>query len=71
MVSVRQTDRALNGGSLTAVAVGLHLTASQQPPAGRVAGADAVVGVEQKAKDLPTQVDSHRELPSSLSHDAT
>ena len=36
-----------------------------------VAGADAVAGVEQKAKDLLAQVDAHRDLSSSLSHDAT
>jgi hypothetical protein len=33
-----------------------------------VAGADAVAGVEQKAKDLLAQVDAHRELSSSLAH---
>jgi hypothetical protein len=37
----------------------------------RVARADAVAGVEQKANDLLAQVDAHRELSSSLSHDAT
>ena len=36
-----------------------------------VAGADAVAGVEQKAKDLQAQVNAHRELSSKLSHDAT
>ena len=34
-----------------------------------VASADAVQGVEQKAKDLLAQVDAHRELSSSLAHD--
>jgi hypothetical protein len=34
-----------------------------------VAGADAVAGVEQKAKDLLAQVDAHRGLSSSLAHD--
>ena len=34
-----------------------------------VAGADAVAGVEQKAKDLLAQVDAHRDLSISLSHD--
>ena len=35
------------------------------------AGADAVAGVEQKATDLLAQIDAHRSLSSSLSHDAT
>ncbi|MET0765138.1 MAG: SDR family NAD(P)-dependent oxidoreductase [Blastococcus sp.] len=39
------------------------------PPLRWVAGADAVQGVEQKAKDLLAQVEAHRELSSSLAHD--
>jgi hypothetical protein len=34
-----------------------------------VAGADAVAGVEQKAKVLLAQVDARRELSTSLAHD--
>jgi hypothetical protein len=34
------------------------------------AGADAVAGVEQKARDLLVQAGAHRELSSSLSRDA-
>jgi NAD(P)-dependent dehydrogenase (short-subunit alcohol dehydrogenase family) len=34
-----------------------------------IAGADAVAGVEQKARDLLAQADAHRELSSSLDHD--
>jgi NAD(P)-dependent dehydrogenase (short-subunit alcohol dehydrogenase family) len=49
----------------------ISLATSQRPPARWVAGADAVAGVEQKAKDLQAQVNAHRELSSSLSHDAT
>ena len=53
---------------LAAALVGL--ASSEQPPARWVAGADAVAGVEQKARDLLAQVDAHRELSSGLDHDA-
>ncbi len=49
----------------------IGLATSDEPPVRWVAGADAVAGVEQKAKDLLAQVDAHRELSCSLSHDAT
>jgi hypothetical protein len=39
------------------------------PPVRWVAGADAVAGVEGKARELLAQVDAHRELSSSLAHD--
>ena len=48
----------------------VQLTTQEEPPVRWVAGADAVAGVEQKANDLLAQVDAHRELSSSLSHDA-
>ena len=48
----------------------IGLATSDQPPVRWVAGADAVAGVEQKAKDLLAQVDAHRGLSSSLAHDA-
>jgi NAD(P)-dependent dehydrogenase (short-subunit alcohol dehydrogenase family) len=47
----------------------IQLVALDAPPARWVAGADAVQGVDQKAKDLLAQVDAHRELSSSLAHD--
>jgi NAD(P)-dependent dehydrogenase (short-subunit alcohol dehydrogenase family) len=47
----------------------IGLATSDHPPVRWVAGADAVAGVEQKAKDLLAQGDAHRELSSSLSHD--
>jgi NAD(P)-dependent dehydrogenase (short-subunit alcohol dehydrogenase family) len=47
----------------------IGLATSDQPPVRWVAGADAVAGVEQKAKDLLAQVDAHRGLSSNLSHD--
>jgi NAD(P)-dependent dehydrogenase (short-subunit alcohol dehydrogenase family) len=60
----------LQGGDPAKLARGLvQLAGSQEPPVRWVAGADAVAGVEQKAKDLLTQVDAHRELSSSLAHD--
>jgi len=36
------------------------------PPVRRVAGADAVAGVEQKARDLLAQVDAYRDISTSL-----
>src|SRR4051794_948913 len=47
----------------------IGLATSDQPPVRWVAGADAVAGVEQKAKDLLAQLDTHRGLSSSLAHD--
>jgi NAD(P)-dependent dehydrogenase (short-subunit alcohol dehydrogenase family) len=47
----------------------IGLATSEQPPVRWVAGADAVAGVEQKAKDLFAQVDAHRGLSSSLALD--
>ena len=41
----------------------------ENPPLRWVAGADAVVAVEQKAKDLLAQVGAYRELSSNLAHD--
>jgi NAD(P)-dependent dehydrogenase (short-subunit alcohol dehydrogenase family) len=75
----KQTVEAWNGmngrqggdpAKLAAALIGL--VTSDEPPVRWVAGAgaDAVAGVEQKAHDLLAQVDAHRELSSSLSHDA-
>jgi NAD(P)-dependent dehydrogenase (short-subunit alcohol dehydrogenase family) len=47
----------------------VKLAGQDQPPVRWVAGADAVEGVEQKAKDLLAQVDAYREVSSSLAHD--
>ncbi|MGK5112426.1 SDR family NAD(P)-dependent oxidoreductase [Geodermatophilus sp. CPCC 205506] len=72
----RQTVAAWNGmngrqgGDPVKLAHALiGLATSEQPPVRWVAGADAVAGVEQKAKDLLAQVDAHRDLSSSLAHD--
>lgn len=47
----------------------VRLAGADQPPLRWVAGADAVEGVEQKAKGLLEQVDAHRALSSSLAFD--
>jgi NAD(P)-dependent dehydrogenase (short-subunit alcohol dehydrogenase family) len=72
----RQTVTAWNGmngrqgGDPAKLAAALvRLTTQDEPPLRWVAGADAVQGVEQKAKDLLAQVDAHRELSSSLALD--
>jgi NAD(P)-dependent dehydrogenase (short-subunit alcohol dehydrogenase family) len=58
------------GGDPAKLAKALVQLADQnEPPVRWVAGADAVAGVEQKAKDLLAQVDAHRELSSSLARD--
>ena len=73
----RQTVTAWNGmngqqgGDPAKLAHALiGLATSEQPPVRWVAGADAVAGVEQKAKDLLAQVDAHRGLSGSLALDA-
>jgi NAD(P)-dependent dehydrogenase (short-subunit alcohol dehydrogenase family) len=43
----------------------------EQPPLRWVAGADAVIAVEQKANELLAQVDAYRDLSSSLAVDET
>jgi NAD(P)-dependent dehydrogenase (short-subunit alcohol dehydrogenase family) len=72
----RQTVAAWNGmngqqsGDPAKLAHALiGLATSEQPPVRWVAGAGAVAGVEQKAKDLLAQVDAHREISSSLALD--
>jgi NAD(P)-dependent dehydrogenase (short-subunit alcohol dehydrogenase family) len=58
------------GGDPAKLAAALvELAGQAEPPARWVAGADAVQGVEQKARDLLAQVDAHRELSSALAHD--
>jgi NAD(P)-dependent dehydrogenase (short-subunit alcohol dehydrogenase family) len=60
----------LQGGDPAKLADALvQLAELAEPPVRWVAGADAVQGVEQKAKDLLAQVAAHRELSSALAHD--
>jgi NAD(P)-dependent dehydrogenase (short-subunit alcohol dehydrogenase family) len=47
----------------------VQLASCDAPPLRWAAGADAVNVLEQKAKDLLTQADTHRDLSSSLAHD--
>ncbi|NQX13400.1 SDR family oxidoreductase [Microbacteriaceae bacterium VKM Ac-2855] len=48
----------------------VEIVALDEPPLRWIAGADAVAGVEQKARDLLAQADAHRALSSSLDFDA-
>ncbi|PPH01535.1 SDR family oxidoreductase [Rathayibacter sp. AY1H3] len=48
----------------------VEIVALDEPPLRWIAGADAVAGVEQKARDLLAQADAHRDLSSNLDHDA-
>jgi NAD(P)-dependent dehydrogenase (short-subunit alcohol dehydrogenase family) len=60
----------LQGGDPAKLAKALiHLISQGKPPRRWAAGADAVVTVEQKGRDLLAQVDAYRELSSSLSFD--
>ncbi len=49
----------------------IELADSESPPQRWVAGADAVSAAEQKAQTLLAQIESHRRLSTSLSHDDT
>jgi NAD(P)-dependent dehydrogenase (short-subunit alcohol dehydrogenase family) len=58
------------GGDPAKLATALiQLAGQDEPPLRWAAGADAVKTVEQKARDMLAQVDTHRELSSSLAHD--
>jgi NAD(P)-dependent dehydrogenase (short-subunit alcohol dehydrogenase family) len=60
----------LQGGDPAKLAAALvQLAGQDEPPLRCAAGADAVATVEQKARDMLAQVDTHRELSSSLAHD--
>jgi hypothetical protein len=47
----------------------VQLASHDQPPRRFVAGADAVVAVDKKAKDLLAQADASRELSGNLALD--
>jgi len=65
--------KSMNGtqpGDPAKLAAGLvALADSGQPPLRWVAGSDAMAFAEQKAHELLEQIDAHRELSASLSHD--
>jgi NAD(P)-dependent dehydrogenase (short-subunit alcohol dehydrogenase family) len=57
-------------GDPAKLAAGLvTLADSPKPPRRWVAGADAMAAAEQKAHELLEQIDAHRELSASLSHE--
>jgi NAD(P)-dependent dehydrogenase (short-subunit alcohol dehydrogenase family) len=69
-VTAWNSMNGLQAGDPAKLATALVRLAGQpEPPVRWVAGADAVQGVEQKARELLAQVDAHRELSSSLAHD--
>jgi NAD(P)-dependent dehydrogenase (short-subunit alcohol dehydrogenase family) len=72
--AVREFYEEMNGkqpGDPAKFAAALvQIVDQEQPPVRWVAGADAVAGIEQKANDLLAQLDAHRELSTSLGHDA-
>ena len=71
-VAAWQGMSGTQGGDPAKLAKALvQLAGQDEPPVRWVAGADAVQGVEQKARNLLAQVDAHRELSSSLAHDDT
>ena len=65
--------KAQNGhqaGDPAKLAKALLVIASQEPPPRRfIAGADAIAGAEQKVAELKAQIDSNRELSTSLAFD--
>jgi NAD(P)-dependent dehydrogenase (short-subunit alcohol dehydrogenase family) len=48
----------------------ITLATDAKPPVRWVAGADAVAGIERKLRDVQAQIDAHRDVSSSLGHDA-
>ena len=70
-IAVWKSMNGQQGGDPAKLAQALvQIVALDEPPLRWVAGADAVAGVEQKARDLLAQADAHRDLSSSLDHDA-
>lgn len=47
----------------------VKVAGEEHPPLRWVAGADAVAVIEQKARDILTQIDAHRELSIHLAHE--
>lgn len=70
-IAVWKSMNGQQGGDPAKLAEALvQIVALDEPPLRWIAGADAVAGVEQKAHDLLAQADAHRDLSSSLDHDA-
>ena len=72
--AIRPAWEAMNGqqeGDPAKLAAALvQIVDHEDPPLRWVAGADAVAVVERKARDLLAQVDAHRDMSTSLAHDA-
>jgi NAD(P)-dependent dehydrogenase (short-subunit alcohol dehydrogenase family) len=64
-------DGKQGGDPVKLAAALVQLAALEEPPTRFAGGADAVAVFEQKANDLLTQADAHRELSTSLAHDDT
>ena len=65
-----KSQNGQQAGDPAKLAQALITIARQQPTPFRfIAGADAVAGAEQKAAELKSQIDSNRELSTSLAFD--
>ena len=67
-----KSQNGRQGGDPAKLARALITIASAEPPPRRfIAGADAIATAEQKVADLQAQIESYRELSSSLAFDVT
>jgi NAD(P)-dependent dehydrogenase (short-subunit alcohol dehydrogenase family) len=70
LVEYWRSQNGKQGGDPAKLAQALLTIARQTPPPRRfIAGADAIAGAEQKLADLKAEIDSNRELSTSLSFD--
>lgn len=70
LVEYWKSQNGRQSGDPAKLAQALLTIASQDPPPRRfIAGADAVAGAEQKLVDLKAEIDSNRELSTSLAFD--
>jgi NAD(P)-dependent dehydrogenase (short-subunit alcohol dehydrogenase family) len=66
-----KSQNGRQSGDPAKLARALLTIASQEPPPGRfIAGADAIATTEQKVADLQADIESNRELSTSLGFDA-
>lgn len=70
LVKYWKSQNGQQSGDPAKLAQALLTIAAQQPPPRRfIAGADAIAGAEQKLVDLKAQIESNRELSTSLAFD--
>jgi NAD(P)-dependent dehydrogenase (short-subunit alcohol dehydrogenase family) len=70
LVEYWKSQNGQQSGDPAKLAQALLTIAAQQPPPRRfIAGADAIAGAEQKLVDLKAQIESNRELSTSLAFD--